>query len=463
MRARLRYLHYVIVNSFWFIPGLMLIASIALGLLSAVLDRALQSRWSDDLSWMLWVGPDGARTILEVIASSMIGATSLVFSMTLVTLTLASSQLGPRLLAIFRGDRMTQVALGVFVATLAYALLMLRLVPPETQGGEAFVPLAAVTVAQLMTLISLAVLIYFIHHLAQLLEADTIVSHVGRALDGSVDRLFPRTGHPDRGTEHDGAEETEQDGEVAPDADDDRDRDDRFVMVVKTRRSGYVQTVAQSSLVSLAAEAGGRIDLLIMAGDFLVAGQTMARFHPLDNATDQLKQDIRDCVTIGPKRTQAEDLEYAVNALVEIALRALSPSLNDPFTAIACINRIGSALALAINRRDPPLVHRDEAGEIRLHLPARGFIEVLHGGFDDIRRAAVEHPPVLREMVKRLTALADLAADPERRRAIESQAEAIRRAVEANLGEPRDRARVERELDGLDRRLRRWKREQEGA
>ncbi|MEX2632164.1 MAG: DUF2254 domain-containing protein [Tistlia sp.] len=441
MNARLKYLRYVVVSSFWFIPAVLLLAAFVLAVLSALFDRSMQDTWTSELNWVFWVGPEGARTILQVIAGSMIGATTLVFSMTLVALSLASSQLGPRLLAIFRADRTTQVALGVFVATLAYALLMLRLVRTETADAADFVPLAAVTVAQLLTLCSLGLLIYFIHHLAQLLEADTIISHVGRDLDASVDTLFPKTGAPDRGTLHPANEEA---------------RSERFVMVVTARRAGYVETVDRQKLVALACEAKGLVELEVMPGDFLVPGQTLARFWPLDRATEDLKQAIRDSIAAGPKRTQAEDLEYAVNALVEVALRALSPSLNDPFTAIACVNRIGASLALAISRQDPPVCHRDEGGTPRLLQPERGFVALLEDGYDNIRRAAVGQPPVLVTLVRRLASLAELAADPERRAAIERQGEAVRRAVERHLSEPRDRQPVEQALGRLEAKLRRW-------
>lgn len=455
MNAHLRYLKHLILDSFWFIPAIMLLASLLLAVLSAVVDRTMQAEWNETLPWVFWVDAEGARTILQVIAGSMIGATSLVFSMTLVALTLASSQLGPRLLAIFRADRMTQVALGVFVATLAYALLMLRLVRQESQSDLDLVPLASVTVAQLLTLCSLAVLIYFIHHLAELLEADTIVSHVGKALDHSVDSLFPKTDAPDAGTEH---EEEARGASSDASGDEDARLSERFCMVVPAQRSGYVQTIARHHLVSLAEQADGRIELEVMAGDFLIAGQRLARFWPLDRADDELKESIRTSITIGPKRTQAEDLEYAVHALVEIALRALSPSLNDPFTAIACLNRISTGLSLAIGRRDPPLRFRGEDGTVRLVMPARGFIELLEDGFNDIRLAAVQHPAVLRALTERLASLAGLAADPERRAAIGRQGEAMRRALEGNLAEPFDRARVEEMLDRLDARLRRWDR-----
>ncbi|SMF44601.1 Uncharacterized membrane protein [Tistlia consotensis] len=443
MSARLKYLHYVVVNSFWFVPTVLLLAAILLAVLSAILDRAMQATWSRELAWVLWVGPDGARTILQVIAGSMIGATSLVFSMTLVSLTLASQQLGPRLLAIFRADRPTQVALGVFVSTLAYALMMLRLIRPQGDSTSDFVPLASVTMAQLLTLFSLAVLIYFIHHLAELLQADTVVAHVGDALDGSVRSLFPATSEPE-----DGSRQQEEAAGPGPSG--------RFCLVVPSARTGYVQTIAVAQLVGLAEQSDGRIELQVMAGDFLVPGQAVARFWPLDRATEALKERIRDGLTIGPKRTQAEDLEYAANALVEIALRALSPSLNDPFTAIASIDRIGAALALAIGRADPPLEHRDAAGRLRLTLPSRGFVDLLEGSFDDIRRAGADHPAVLRTLAARLAGLAELAADPERRAAIWRQGEALRRLVGRRLDEPLDRQRVDVELERLDERLARW-------
>lgn len=441
MTAQLKYLRYAIIDSFWFVPAILLLTSIGLAVLSVLVDRVMQDYWDNNLSWVFWVGPTGSREVLAVIAGSMIGATSLVFSMTLVALTLASSQLGPRLLAIFRADRTTQVALGVFVATLAYALLMLRLVRPEGERGGELVPIASVTIAQLLTIISLALLIYFIHHLAELLESDTIVSHVGKALDGNVLDLFPETA--DSGAR----------GEPSPDGE--APLAERSSAVIPVEHMGYVQTIARRQLIALAEAADGRIELLAMSGEFLVAGQPLARFWPLEKMTDELERGIRSGVAIGPKRTQAEDLEYAANALVEVALRALSPSLNDPFTAMACVNRLGAALATAIRREDPPLRRRGDDGQVRLLLRERGFVDLLEGGFNDIRHAAAEQPAVLSAIVRILGSLAELVAEPERRAAIERQGEAVRRTMERYLEEPLDRQRVEAELERLERLLRR--------
>lgn len=440
MTAHLKYLRYAVLDSFWFLPALLLATSVGLALLSVAVDRSLQGYWQSRLSWIFWIGPAGAREILAVIAGSMITATSLVFSMTLVALTLASSQLGPRLLAIFRADRTTQLALGVFVATLAYALLMLRLVGAETEAGGALVPIASVTVAQLLTIVSLALLIYFIHHLAQILEADTVVSHVGKELDANVRDLFPEASRCDRAG---GAEAAEA------------GTSERFWVRIESAATGYVQTVAGRQLIALAEAADGRIELLARPGDFLLAGQPLARFWPLDRITSSLKQEICGCVAIGSKRTQAEDLEYAANALVEIALRALSPSLNDPFTAIACINQLGAALAIAAGREDPPLRRHGSDGSLRLLLPQRGFVELLEGSFNDVRRAGAEHPAVLAAILRILCSLAAIAADPDRRVAIERQGEAIRRIIE-RLEEPLDRQRVEGGLEELQDQLRRW-------
>lgn len=440
MTAHLKYLRYAVLDSFWFLPALLLATSVGLALLSVAVDRSLQEYWQSRLSWIFWIGPSGAREILAVIAGSMITATSLVFSMTLVALTLASSQLGPRLLAIFRADRTTQLALGVFVATLAYALLMLRLVGAETEAGDALVPIASVTVAQLLTIVSLALLIYFIHHLAQILEADTVVSHVGKELDANVRDLFPEASRCDRVS---GAEAAET------------GTSERFWVRIESAATGYVQTMAERQLIALAEAADGRIDLLARPGDFLLAGQPLARFWPLDRITSSLKQEICGCVAIGSKRTQAEDLEYAANALVEIALRALSPSLNDPFTAIACINQLGAALAIAAGREDPPLRRHGSDGSLRLLLPQRGFVELLEGSFNDVRRAGAEHPAVLAAILRILCSLAAIAADPGRRVAIERQGEAIRRIIE-RLEEPLDRQRVEVGLEELQDQLRRW-------
>jgi uncharacterized membrane protein len=270
MRAHLRYLWHRLTGSLWLMPAAMIFGAVALALAMLKLDAAVPWTWAEPLEWLLPVGVEGTRQLLATIAGSMITVASLVFSMTLVALTLASSQLGPRLISRFMRDRIHQVVLGTFLATFVYALLILQTV---TDSGDArFVPHLAVLVALLLTLVSLGWLIYFIHHVADSIQADSVIADIGEELSRAIRHRFPDV------------EQTRPLPLETPVV----DRLATPAGQVAARASGYVQAIDARGLLRSATGHGLLIQIQARPGDFVVEGVPLLLVWPRERLSGSL-------------------------------------------------------------------------------------------------------------------------------------------------------------------------------
>ena len=405
-------------------------SAVTLAIATLALDHNVRFRWLSQFASAFAIGPEGARLVLSSIAGSMITVASLVFSMTLVALTLASSQLGPRLITRFMRDRINQVVLGTFIATFLYALLVLQTV---TEGeAEPFVPHISVTVALVLTLISLGWLVYFIHHVADSIQADTVIAEVHEDLTHALDHLYPRLAGKEpaiSATRPVPAELLAQ--APAP---------------IPAPKGGYVQAIGTHALLRLAREHGLVIEILRRPGQFVIAGRPLMHAWPSARVSDRVIEAAAEEVVVGPKRTPTQDVEFSIGALVEIAVRALSPGINDPRTAMTCIDHLAAALAhLMRSGARPPLIH-DEDGTLRLITNPTTFDGALDVSFNQIRQAANGHVAVLIRMIATLAELAELAVTVEQRSAVARHGDMVRRACRRSIMEPGDRADAEREL-----------------
>jgi uncharacterized membrane protein len=425
-------------SSLWFWPVLMTSMAVALAQAAILLD---QSGWierqrhlarvSDAFGavWLFGAGVDGARSLLATIAGSMISIAATVFSITIVALSLAAGQMGPRLLRTFMRDRGTQLSLGMFIATFAFCIVVLGVV--NASGAAPFVPKASVTAALALALISLAVLIYFIHHVATSIQAPEVIAVVGAELDRCVEELFPQQ----IGSEPRGDVEA---GPVALPA-----------MVatagaaVRARASGYVQQIDAEALVDIANRADIVIGIERRPGDHVIGGTTIARIWPVDKCTDDLCGQVCETIVLGAVRTPLQDVKFLINQLVEIAQRALSPGINDPSTAEACIDRLGVALGHLTQRRMPSSVRVDASGRPRV-IVARvdSFKTLLDAALDPIRHYSASCVQVSVSLARLLADLAQLVHHDERRQALLEQAQMIQRSAQ-HLPEIRDRRAVE--------------------
>jgi uncharacterized membrane protein len=390
MLAKLAYLRTRLQTSFWLVPGAMAIVAVvaALGMLwfETTALAATISRWTGQVA----IGAEGARLVLSTIAGSMITVASLVFSMTLVALTLAASSIGARLLDSYIASRVNQIALGLFLATFVYSLIILRAVVDEETAT--FVPHLAVSLAMVFAILSFGWLIYFIHDLAKSIQVDNAVARTASELALALERM------PDPGADMKGLA--------------DLHRETRAGMprcVVTAAASGYLQAIDARGLVEVARAHNVIIEMRRRPGQFVIPASALASVAGMSEIDERLEKQIRNSVILGPKRTATQDVEFSISLLVEIAARALSPGINDFYTALACIDHLTAALALVLKRGMPPDLLHDQQGRLRLQLYALAFQDLADAAFDPIRQDARKHVAVSIRLLESLTMLAACA------------------------------------------------------
>lgn len=359
----------VLTSSFWFVPAVMTMGAVLLAMGMLWLDQPLKNDMLQGLGWVYAGGPEGARAMLSTIAGSMITVAGTTFSITIAVLTLASSQFGPRLLGNFMRDRGNQMVLGAFIATFVYCLLVLRTV--RGLDDSVLVPHLAVTMAVLLTLFDLGALIYFIHHVSTSIQAPQVVARAGRELETTIERLFPeRIGHN---------LEPSPSPHLPPEEKGD---------LLLSHHSGYIQMVDAKHLVQIASEHQVMLRLHHRPGELVVAGSPLVTVWPQLNPT--LGKKLHAAFVLGQQRTHYQDVEFGVDQLVEVALRALSPSLNDPFTAINVVDQLTVSLSKLAEREFPSPYRSDKTGVLRVVAPVSEFGELLASAFLPIETRKVQ-------------------------------------------------------------------------
>ncbi len=317
-------------------PSLITVAALAL----VAGDAAAQARAIAGLHRFELTGPEGARALLSTIASSAITVAALVFSITMVVLNMASAQFGPRLLANFLRHNATQVVLGTFVGAFAYCLVALAAV--RSDDDAVFVPQTAVAGGLALGVAAFALLIYFINHVSRFVQTAYVIDDVARGLESALRETLPQRAEGD-------VARTPDDEDAEAGCSLDTNKDER--RPIPAPRSGYVQAIDAARLIALACEHELVIGLECRPGHFVIEGRPLAWAAPGEQVNDGTADRIRRAVLTGAERTSMQDPEFAVHQLVEIALRALSPGVNDPYTAVNCIDRLAAALCVLADRR----------------------------------------------------------------------------------------------------------------
>jgi uncharacterized membrane protein len=415
-------------TNLWLVPSLEILAAVALYAGTHAVDKAAYDGSLTLPSWMVFGSADAARQILTALAAAVITVVGIVFSITIVTLTLASTQFGPRMLRNFIRDRGTQFTLGTFVATFVYAALVLISIGPGT-GGQDFVPHLSITISVGLVTLSMAVLIYFIHHIATSIQLPQVIASIAKDLSLAIDAESAGTGRA---------------LESGPSVSELLRRMEDAGGVVPAPASGYLQFVRYETFVGLATEKGAVIRLLLRPGHFVVEGQEMARVWP-PGAAESISAALRHAHITGPNRTLAQDLPFAVDQLVEIALRALSPAVNDTFTALTCIDWLGASMCKVTDQWHPLRVHRDGHGFVRVITAHISYTRMIERTFEKIRQAGRGMPAVLIRQLEAITRIVEHTTTEHQRRLLLEQATMIVHASNESIPEPADRARVQRE------------------
>ena len=413
VKARLRKLLSALGDTFWIVPGAMVVAGVLLAVGLVSLDRSglvppalLQSAWLYD------GGGTGARTLLGAVASSTIGVAGTVFSITIAALSLAAGQMGPRLLRNFTRDRGNQVTLGTYLGTFSYALMVLRSVRTQSEGE--FVPHASLSVGILLAFVCVGTLVFFVNHMAGRINVDTVIELVSQDVAAAVERLS---------TDEHGAPA------LPPEAWQD-------AVPVADPRRGYLQQLDNEGLARWAADHRTRIRLLARPGDYVFPGAPIALVTPMVEGVDAA---IRDATALGPQRVSSADLEYAIRQLVEVAVRALSPGINDPHTAMSVVERLGAALCDLALRHLPSGVSL-KAGKPVLVVPRVDYDGLTDTMFHMIRQNAAGSAAVLIRVLEVLTAVASCEHEPKRVASLQRHADLVLGDAERSIGTPADLA-----------------------
>lgn len=394
MKARLRKVLHDFGEKFWIVPALLVCGGIVSAMSLVQVDRSgIIPAWLLE-DWLYNGGGTGARTLLGAVASSTIGVAGTVFSITIAALSLAAGQMGPRLLRNFTRDRGNQITLGVFLGTFAYSLVVLRTVRSEAEG--AFVPHLSLSVAIALALLSVATLVYFVGHMSNRINVDTVIELVSNDLRNAIVRL---------------ATDKEQ-HETPPDE----------IWLTATpifdSRCGYLQHIDYEGLADWAAERRTAMRLLIRPGNYVFPGAPIALIEPHVEGADRA---IYTATALGSRQAGADDVEFAVRQLVEVAVRALSPGINDPFTAISVLDRLGASLCEVARLRLPTNVII-RSNRCVLVVPSVDYEGLTDASFHMIRQNASGKPSVLIRMLQVLTSVAGCERDVVRVRSLKRHA-----------------------------------------
>ena len=415
MTARLRKLLTDLGETFWLLPGVMVLAGIVAARLLVLVDRqGLVPPALADSGWLYDGGATGARTLLGTVASSTIGVAGTVFSITIAALSLAAGQMGPRLLRNFTRDRSNQLTLGAFLGTFSYALMVLRSVRTAEEGD--FVPYLALSVSLLLAFVCVGMLVFFVGHMAGRINVDTVIELVAEEVRGAIRRLS----RPDPG---------------APPPPPALWRD---ATVVRDTRRGYLQQLDEAGLADWAAAHGTVIRLLVRPGDHVFPGAPIAW---LTRPAEGAEAAIRRATALGPQRTSADDLEFAVRQLVEVAARALLPGINDPHTAMSVLDRLGTALCELAPLHLPSgvLLREDRPA---LVVPPFGYDGLTDAMFHLIRQSAAGNAAVLIRLLEVLAAVLGVEADPARQASLRRHAGLVLQDAEREIANPADLAEI---------------------
>lgn len=375
----------------------MTVGAIGLSYGLLALDQRKPASHLKGIAWLYTGGAAGARSVLSTVASSVITVAGTTFSITIASLSLASSQFGPRLLRGFLRDTGNQVVLGTFIGTFVYCLLVLRMVRGVQQ--DVFVPNFAVTGGVALSLASVAVLIYFINHVSASIQAAQVVASVTHELTEAIDRLYPS--------------EIAQGAEDVPDLPESRSRLSHSQSLI-AGKSGYVQIINQDRLIHLAREADGVLEVARRPGTFVTRGCVLAVLWSAAALPEGFPTKVNDAFVLGPHRTMTQDARFGFDQLVEVAARALSPGINDPFTAIMCLDRIGEALAHLAARPMPSAFRYDADSALRVIAESPCFADMVDAAFDQIRQYGRDSYAVTLHLLDKLESVTPQACAADR-------------------------------------------------
>lgn len=407
--------------TFWFIPVILIITSVLLSIGLVYLDGQISVAQIGIGRFFFVNSSDSARSILATISGAMMGVAGTVFSITLVALTLASSQFGPRLIKNFMYVRLNQVVLGAYISTYLYCLLILNAVTES--DGYTFIPSISILVAILAAITNIILLIFFIHRIATSIQADELISDISDFISEQVENLFPEKM----------GEEREESTDIAS-----YTAAYKNTISIKSPKNGYLQHVDSEGLMEVVCHYDSIFQLHYRNGGYVVKGLEIGLLYTNEKWGKEEINKIFDKFVIGKTKTAQQDLEFSIHQMVEIALRALSPGINDPFTAITCIDNLTATMSYLAQVKFPSRYRFDESGNLRVIADALDFEGVLDAAFNQIRQCSGGSAAVIIRLMEGLTTIADFTSKKKHKEAVIKHAEMVLRIGKQTMKEEND-------------------------
>ncbi|HEU4653843.1 MAG TPA: DUF2254 domain-containing protein [Steroidobacteraceae bacterium] len=415
-----------LTGSLWFVPGVIVFGAVAVAILLVDASTHVDSSVLAQYPRVFGATPESSSKMLSTIAGAIITVAGVTFSVLVVAVAQASSQYTPRVLRNFMRDRLSQVTLGALVGVFIYCLVVLRTI--RTEEGQTFLPALAVLGALIFAVIAVALLVYFIHHIASTLEVGSIVANIAAETVAAIDRQYP--------------DDANEDNAIASvrliSA---LDQGGMRWWPVESWSTGYIQHVEFESLCALAHDAHCVVRLNYGAGDFTVAGGPMLQVLAAEPPDEKLISELRSRFVIDSYRTVYQDVGFGIRQMVDIANKALSPGINDPTTAITCIEYLSAIFVHLVAKRFEHS-HRYIGERLCLIQPQRTFDEFLSDGFTEIRRSGSAQPRVLASVLRALELIALATRSSDRLHAVNEQLRLVHESLEASPGPIPDRARA---------------------
>ena len=422
--------------SLWFVPAAMVLMAVGLAVALIEVDVRIDPGYLDAWPRLFGAGAAGSRGMLATVAGSMITVAGVVFSITLVALSLASSQYTSRVLRNFMTDRTNQTVLGVFVGIFAYCLVVLRTIR-EGETTE-FVPSLAVMGGVVLAFVGIGFFIYFIHHIATLIQASHILARIAAETIARADHLFP--------------EGVGDEGEQEPHFSAASAGPERAWKPVPANRTGYIQRVDGEALLTFARDRRAIVRMDVLIGDFVIEGMPIASVLAATTMNSEIIEGVGAIYTINQQRTTDQDVAYGIRQIVDVALKALSPGINDTTTAVMSLDYLTAILARLCTRRVESPWRFDE-GELRIITRGATFAGLVELSLDQIRQNAAGNVAVLARMLGTLELLEGLTQNPARRQVLSRQARALQETVQRTVPGAHDleplKARAERLVGSL--------------
>ncbi len=410
-------------STFWFVPILIIVLAVGISVVAIYIDSLADFPKEGIFRYIFAGNADSARSLLAAISAAMIGVAGTVFSITLVTLSLAATQFGSRLLRNFMHERVNQVVLGSYISTFVYSLIVLNSIT-ESNGNE-FIPVFSILLAIIAAVANIVLLIVFIHGIATSIQSEKIISDISTALLKSVTDLYPeKVGRgPEKLIVPDLTSVKEKYGLREP---------------VRAPESGYLQYVDADIILETAKKKDLLIVLHFKPGDYVVKGIEVMEINFKKETEREELEEFKNAFFTGKVRTPQQDVEFSIRQMVEVAVRALSTGINDPFTANSCIDNLTAIMCYLAGVKFPARYRYDDEYNLRVIAEAVSFEGVMNAAFNQIRQYSEGTPAVIIRLMEAMITINKFAERPQLKKVVRYHAEMILRLAEKSIDEEQD-------------------------